>query len=154
MEWLSEDQRILCLVNQYERGGFWLMRKNTGFSKKGWWTHFSIWCCPLSVENKDIAMFHQMILVCFSESTKVMLFILGTSNHSAQWLSSKFNHFQKNLFPVVYCFYIRPLMALGLKKTLVFSSKVSKMDQGKLHQAFYVDHCTVTDGHALLSLTA
>lgn len=146
MEWLSEDQRLLCLVNRLERGDFWLMKKDAGISKKGWWTYFSICYCPLSVENKGV----RITLVCFSESTKVMPFIPGISNHSAQWLSGKLHHYQKNLFPVVYCFYIRAVMALGLKKTLIFISKVKQMDQRKLYQAFEADHCTTTDGTALL----
>lgn len=66
----------------------------------------------------------------FSGNTEeVMLFPWGTSNCGAQCQPANQHYFKKSLFPAVCYFFIKPEMALGVKKTLVSNSKVSRMGQ-------------------------
>lgn len=57
--------------------------------------------------------------------------------------------FKKSLFPAFCCFFIKSIMAPDLKKILVFSSKVNKMDQKAIPEASPVDHCVWWTGSPL-----
>lgn len=121
----------------WERGFCWL-KKNTDslkakvkciFSRR-WWTQCPVWHYPLSVENKDVKCCAKRSQSYFTGNTdKVMSFPPRTSNHGVQGLLGDCHRFKKSLFPAFCCFFIKSIMAPDLKKILVFSSKVNKMDQ-------------------------
>ena len=82
------------------------------------------------MENKDVKCCAKRSESYFSGNTdKVMPFPPRTSNQGAQGLLGDCHRFKKSLFPAFYCFFSKSIMAIDLKKILVFSSKVNEMDQ-------------------------